>query len=123
MKKKDKGMNELLGLLRAHPELIRDLVFDPYSIMKVLRSRSARRLVRGQDVEAFLMRMAAPVHGLPISQCYGGTQSLCGKGTMACVGNTNPHPTCVGNTTPNPTCVGNTTPNPACVGNTNQGPT
>jgi hypothetical protein len=113
MKKNDRGMTELLSLLRAHPDLIRDLVFDPNSIMRVLRSRSARRLVRGRDAQEFLTRMAAPADGYPISQCYAATKTLCGKGTMACVGNTKPIPNCVGNTKPILSCVGNTKPSPA----------
>ena len=107
-KKNDRGMNELLALLKAHPELIRDLVFDPNSIMRVLRSKASRRLVRGQNVQEFLLRMANPKDGYPIAQCYKQTRVLCGKGTVICVGNTNPHPSCVGNTTPHPICVGNT---------------
>jgi hypothetical protein len=113
MKKNDRGMTELLSLLKAHPDLIRDLVFDPNSIIRVLRSRSARRLVRGRDVQEFLTRMAAPEDGYPISQCYGATKALCGKGTAACVGNTKPSPVCVGNTKASPICVGNTKPSPA----------
>jgi hypothetical protein len=117
-KKKDGGLKELLRVMQAHPELIRDLVFDLDGITKLLRSRSARRLIRGYDVDQFLMRMGEAGNGSPLSQCYFSTQSLCGKGTIACVGATTPLPTCPGNTKTLPTCPGNTKTLPTCPGNT-----
>ena len=111
MKKNDRGMTELLDLLKTHPGLVRDLVFDPGSILWVLKNKSARRLVRNREVRRFLTRMAAPAGGYATSQCYSGTQTLCGKGTLACVGNTKPTPICPGNTKPSPPiCRLNTLP-------------
>lgn len=94
MKKKDKGLEELLGLLKTHPDLIRDLVFDPTSIKRLLKSRAARRLVNpGMDATAFLECVASSEGGYPIAQCFGGTRYLCAKGTQCalCAGGTRPY--------------------------------
>jgi hypothetical protein len=108
MKKKDKGFDELLELLKEHPEVIREIMFQPEKIPKLLKSRTARRLATDGATFQFLDYMSSPADGVPLAICYGGTQSLCAKGTMACVGNTKPAPNCPGNTKVNPNCPGNT---------------
>jgi hypothetical protein len=121
MPKKDKGFDALLEVLKANPEAIREIAFHPEKIPKLLKSKAARRLARDNRTTQFLAYMAAPADGYPIAFCYGGTQSLCGKGTLACVGNTRPNPTCPGNTRPappTPTCPGNTRALVNCSGNT-----
>jgi hypothetical protein len=118
MKKKDKGMGELLELIRTRPELISALVFDPKSVKRLLRSKAARRLVRGVNVRAFLSRVAGPADGdAPIALCLRRTAVLCPKGTRraqvegcprdtGCPGGT--QPPCVQSTCPHPpiTCSG-----------------
>jgi hypothetical protein len=81
MKKNDKGLEELLTLLKTHPELIKELVFDPTSIKALLKTKAARRLVLGVDATAFLKYVAGPKDGYPIAQCLQNTQYLCAKGT------------------------------------------
>ncbi len=90
MKNDDKGMEELLELLKAHPELIKELVFDPTHVQTLLKSEAARQLTLGVDTKAFLMYVAGPEDGYPISQCFRGTKLLCAKGTKhaLCVGGT-----------------------------------
>jgi hypothetical protein len=61
-KKKAKGMQELLGLLKAHPHLVHSLVFDPKKVKRYLSSRAARRLV-SPPTKAFLKRVAGPESG------------------------------------------------------------
>jgi hypothetical protein len=77
MKKNDKGMGELLDLLKTHPELISALVFDPASIKRLLRSKAARQLVLGVDTRAFLSYVAGPEDGGPIALCLKRTRVLC----------------------------------------------
>jgi hypothetical protein len=81
MKKNDKGMGELLDLLKTHPELISALVFDPESIKRLLRSKAARQLVLGVDTRAFLSYIAGPEEGGPIAVCLKRTRVLCPKRT------------------------------------------
>jgi hypothetical protein len=81
MTKKDKGMGELLELLRVHPKLISALVFDPKSVKRLLRSKAARRLVLGVNVRAFLSHLARSEDGAPVALCLRGTAVLCPKGT------------------------------------------
>jgi hypothetical protein len=90
MKKNDKGLGELLALLKTHPELMSALVFDPRSIKRLLRSKAARRLVLGVDTRAFLKYVAGPQDGGPIALCFGGTKVLCPKRTR--------YPLCFGHT-------------------------
>ena len=90
MKNKDNGLDELLALLRANPELIKELIFDPANVKRLLKSEAARELVIGQDTEAFLRYIAGPDDGYPIAQCLKQTKYLCAKGTrhVACGGGT-----------------------------------
>jgi hypothetical protein len=85
MKKKDTGLDELLALLKRKPELIKEIVFDPDAITRLLRNKTARRLVRGVAPNAFLTYVAAPEDGYPIAQCLQRTLILCAKGTKAYV--------------------------------------
>lgn len=92
MKKNDKGMGELLELLKTHPELMSALVFDPTSIKRLLKSKAARRLVLGVDTRAFLRYVAGPENGGPMAVCSRRTAALC-KGTgnqLRCAGGTDP---------------------------------
>ena len=108
MNKKDNSFDELLDLLKENPGAIREIMFHPEKIPKLLKSRTARRLARDGSTRQFLDYMSSPADGVPLAFCYGGTQSLCGKGTMACVGSTKPSPICPGNTKIDPNCPGNT---------------
>jgi hypothetical protein len=79
MKKNDKGIGELLDLLKARPELISALVFNPEGIKRLLRSKAARRLVLGVDTRAFLRYIAGPKGGGPIALCLSQTRAMCPK--------------------------------------------
>jgi hypothetical protein len=81
MKKNDKGLGELLALLKNYPDLTKELVFDPISVTRLLKSRAARRLVIGAKATAFLEYLADPEDGYPIAQCFRQTKYLCAKGT------------------------------------------
>src|SRR5579862_2325161 len=81
MKKKDKGMAELMRLLTTHPALISALVFDPASVKRLLRSKAARELVRGVNVRAFLRSVAGTEGDGPVAVCLRRTAVLCPKGT------------------------------------------
>lgn len=81
MNNNDKGLEELLALLKAHPELIKELVFDSSNIAKLLKSAAAQRLALGADTQTFLDYVAGPEDGYPITQCLKNTQHLCAKGT------------------------------------------
>ncbi len=81
MKKNDNGMGELLSLLKARPELISALVFDPTSIKRLLKSKAARRLALGVNTRAFLSYVAGSEDGGPIALCLKRTSVLCPKGT------------------------------------------
>ncbi len=85
MKNKDKGLGELLELLKTHPELIKELVFNSKSIKSLLKSKAASQLVLGVDATAFLEYVAGPEDGYPIAFCGGGTQQLYAKGTKFAV--------------------------------------
>jgi hypothetical protein len=93
MKNKDNGLRELLEVLKTHPELIKELVFDSKSIKSLLKSKAARKLVLGVDAKKFLSYVAGPEDGYPIAQCFGGTRWLCAKGSkvIVCVGGTKPY--------------------------------
>jgi hypothetical protein len=104
-KNKDKGLQELLQLLQQNPGLIRDLVFNPEVIASVLRSKKARRLLRGvdpaADAQLFLEYVAGPDGGYPITQCFKRTSLLCAKGTkisLPCSSGTRPAPNCLSGT-------------------------
>jgi hypothetical protein len=123
MKKNDKGMTELLNLLTAHPELIRELVFDQAKIRKLLRHKSARRLIRGGGPTAFLEYISGPADGAPVAYCWGGTRAFCAKGTGQCLGGTRPPPQCLPTTMPvSPGCLRGTAPSPGCLRGTTPSP-
>jgi hypothetical protein len=92
MKKNDKGMGELLELLKTQPQLMCALVFDPESIKRLLGTKLARRLVLGVDTKAFLSYVSGPKDGGPIALCRAATKVLCPKRTR--------YPLCLGNTRP-----------------------
>ena len=98
MKKNDNGMQEVLNLLKARPKLIRSIVFHPERITRLLRSKEARRLIRGVAANQFLDYIRKPEDGYPIAFCGGGTQYLCAKGTKfaVCGGSTQPTKLVVG---------------------------
>jgi hypothetical protein len=81
MKNNDEGLDELLALLKTHPELIKELVFDSSKITKLLRSAAAQQLALGVHTQQFLDYVAGPEDGYPITQCLHSTQHLCAKGT------------------------------------------
>ena len=81
MKKNDNGMDELLGLLKSHPELISALVFDPVSVKRLLKSKAARRLLIGVDTRAFLKYVAGHKNGTPIVLCLGRTRHMAPRDT------------------------------------------
>ena len=84
MKKKDKGISELLEMLKTHPELISALVLDPTRVKRLLRSKAARRLVGGVNTTDFLAKVAESGGGGPIALCMYETARLCGAFTLAC---------------------------------------
>ena len=77
----DESLDELLKLLRKHPELIKELVFEPTQINRLLHGKAARRMALGEDATRFLKYVAGPSDGYPIAQCFGQTNQLCAKGT------------------------------------------
>lgn len=79
MKNNDNGMDELLDLIKTHPELISALVFEPKNIQRLLKSKAAARLVMGVDTKAFLRHVAGPGDGGPIALCRRRTMALCPK--------------------------------------------
>jgi hypothetical protein len=85
MKNYDKGLEELLELLKTHPELIKELVFDPTSIQSLLESKAARQLALGVDAKKFLRYVAGSEDGYPIAQCLEKTKLLCAKGSKVVV--------------------------------------
>jgi hypothetical protein len=92
MKKNDNGLDDLLKLLRKRPELVKELIFHAPNIQRLLKSPAARRLALGVDASAFLTYLASDEDGYAIAQCFGGTESLCAKGTgyAVCGGSTEP---------------------------------
>lgn len=102
MKNNDNGLDDLLKLLRKRPELVKELIFHAPNIQRLLKSRAARRLALGVDASAFLTYLASDEDGYAIAQCFGGTRSLCAKGTgyAVCGGSTQPTAACGGSTEP-----------------------
>lgn len=106
MNKNDSGFDELLKALQKNPGVIREIVFHPEKIKKLLKSKAARKTISKATFD-FLEYIAKPEDGYPIAFCYGGTQKgLCAKGTGHCAGATRP-PYCAGATKP-PYCPGAT---------------
>lgn len=94
-KKNDKGLIELLDLLRTNPGLIDALVFDPARVKGLLKRKGARRLVLGVSTRAFLRYVSKSPEGGPIGICLKRTAQLCaagtgcgGGGTVFCPGGT-----------------------------------
>ena len=81
MTKDDSAFKELLELLKKHPGLMKDLVFDPTQIQRLLNSEEARELALGQEATEFLTYVGGNEDGYGISQCLNGTGVLCAKGT------------------------------------------
>jgi hypothetical protein len=69
MKKSELAMEQLLDLLKAHPELVGALVFEPTRITRLLKSKAACRLALGVDVKAFLKYISGPGDGGPVAVC------------------------------------------------------
>lgn len=114
---KNDGMGELLGLLKAHPELVDALVFDPRRVRRFLKSEAARRLV-GDDTITFLRYVSGSGDGASFALCLGGTNLVCAGATktqLPCPSGTKPP--CTKGTKP---CSGGTKPPstkpPACKG-------
>jgi hypothetical protein len=76
MKNNELGMDQLLELLKAHPELVGALVFEPIRITRLLKSKAGRRLVLGVDVKEFLKYIAGPGDGGPTAVCLRKTVAL-----------------------------------------------
>jgi hypothetical protein len=81
MKNYDKGLGELLKLLRRRPDLIREIVFDTDRLRKLLRRKAARQLTLGPEPTDFLNYTAGSADGYPVAQCLQRTSVLCAKGT------------------------------------------
>ncbi len=81
MNKNDKGLDELLALLRTNPGLIKELVFDSSNVAKLLKGAAAQQLALGVDTQRFLAYVAGPEDVYPITQCLKKTLNLCAKGT------------------------------------------
>jgi hypothetical protein len=81
MKNYDKGLGQLLELLRKRPDLIREIVFDTARVRRLLRNKAARQLTLGPKPTDFLQYMGGSIDGYPISSCQQLTQVLCAKGT------------------------------------------
>jgi hypothetical protein len=86
-KKNDKGLAELLELLRTRPDLIDALVFDPARVKGLLQQKAARRMVLGVSTKAFLRYVSGSSDGGPIAICLRRTVQLCAVGT-GCAGGT-----------------------------------
>jgi len=81
----DKGLQELLDLLKTKRGLIREIVFDTDNIETLfkgkLRRKAARRLAVGVDPKTFLMYVGGPQDGFPVAVCLKHTDILCAKGS------------------------------------------
>jgi hypothetical protein len=117
VKRNDKGMTELLDLLKAHPDLMSALVFDPRSIRRLLRGKAARQLTIGVNTRAFLSYVAKPGDAGPVALCLQQTALLCAKGTQ-CSPGTLPPPCLKGSRTPPCLPIPRTTPPPCLKGST-----
>ena len=56
VKRKDTGLAELLGLLKAHPHLVHTLVVDRKRVRSLLKSKAARRLIPGANARKAVHR-------------------------------------------------------------------
>lgn len=85
MNNNDCNLEELLAQLQKHPELIRELTFNPETIPALLAANGI-----SAPTKDFLNYMAQPTDGFPVAQCLYQTHQLCAKGTRqaACGGGT-----------------------------------
>ncbi|HTV52299.1 MAG TPA: hypothetical protein VME21_14015 [Steroidobacteraceae bacterium] len=84
MSRNDNGVEELLELLKSHPELVSALVLDASRLKRLLKSEAAKRILRGVDVKAFLSDIAK--HGSPVAVCVERTLALCAAATEVALG-------------------------------------
>ena len=93
MNNNDDDFAALLELLKQNRAVIREIVFHPEKIPAVLDHKGAKKLLRSAPpAKRFLKYMAKTDDGYPVAFCWAETQSLCGKGTLMCVGGTKPPP-------------------------------
>ena len=102
-KKNDNGMGELLGVLKAHPELVHALVFDHKAVRRLIKSKAGRGLLPGLDArKTLLKRVEGAGGGGQIAVCLRGTNhllgGLCAKRTRCSYGTRGVGPDCYGNT-------------------------
>ena len=81
MKNYDKGLGQLLDLLKKRPDLLREVVFDTIRLRKLLRNKAARQLTLGPEATDFLRYVGGSIDGYPITSCLQNTTVLCAKGT------------------------------------------
>ena len=81
MKKDDKGIDDLLNVIKNNPGVVKSLVFDQAAVKKLLKSAAAQQLALGEEATAFLEYVASPKDGYAIVQCGGNTRYLCAKGS------------------------------------------
>jgi hypothetical protein len=80
-KKKADGIAELLELLKTHRHLVHSLTLHPKAVKRMLKGRSARRLVASPSTRAALARVAGPEPGGSKAVCRKRTAHLCPKRT------------------------------------------
>ena len=87
--KKNEVFENLLELLREHPEIVREIVLDAVNLKPVLKKLGAR-----DPTTNFLKYVASEKDGYNIVQFLHNTSSIqmCAKGThsMSCLRNTTP---------------------------------
>jgi len=116
----NKGLGELLGLLKGHPELVDALVYDPKRVRRFLKTEAAQQLI-SDDTRTFLRYVSGSAEGASLALCLGGTNLLCAGATKVgqpCLQGTKP-PCSITGTKP-PPCHSGTKPpstkHPACKG-------
>ena len=102
----ERGLRELLKVLRAHPELANAVVFDPAKVKRLLKTPAARSLLVGVDAGTLLMSVSNSTGDTPLALCMQLTAVV--TPPIQCPGNTRTIPTCPGNTRTLPTCPSNT---------------
>jgi hypothetical protein len=84
----------LLELLRQHPEIVREIVLDPINLTGALKAAEAANF--GEDTRKFLTYVAGERDGYNIVQFLHNTSyiGMCAKGTspplLQCLRGTNP---------------------------------
>jgi hypothetical protein len=66
----------LLTFLGNHPEVVRDIVFDPVNLQTALAADP-----QVPPTKTFLDYLSQPADGHPIANCGGNTRYMCAKGT------------------------------------------